>query len=361
MAKPMSSDSLLQILRDGTPAEKNHALESVLEGRDPEIIAPILKCMEREEDRSVKERMQMVLYDLIPRNKYRDIDAMLRSPDPFVRNSAVEIIKNSDMSVIDFFKNLADDPDKDVRKFVIDSLATDISSGSRRIIRKSLRDSDINIVYTAMEYLGNMEDRQSSPVIEEILLSTGDFMVQCSALEALSKIGVSRKTTEIIERYTGRPNPVTTFPFLKYLGQFGEADSLSYITRLMRSNPDTFTKEGIDAVEGIVSREAMTELPPEVLRMLEDLVREGRVNEVNQYEIQGFLNRLSGSGSKEKARDMLQDDSEMVVLGGIELLGDCGDESDIDRLEEIAEKYEDKDEILEAVGDAVMKIDERTG
>ena len=60
----------------------------------------------------------------------------------------------------------------------------------------------------------------------------------------------------------------------------------------------------------------------------------------------------------EKVRKMLLDESEMVQLSAVEALAEIGDKSDIQRLEELAENTE-SDELLEAVGDAVMKLEER--
>jgi hypothetical protein len=57
---------------------------------------------------------------------------------------------------------------------------------------------------------------------------------------------------------------------------------------------------------------------------------------------------------------MLDDPDLMIKLCGIELLADTGGIEDIKRLEDIAE-HTDDDELLEAIGDAVMKIEKRTG
>jgi hypothetical protein len=352
--------AIIKIFRDGSSEEKNDVLEKILKTKDCSLILPMIENMEEEKNRSVKERTLMVLVNLVPMESYRSIDRMLRSPDPFVRNGAVEIIKRSDKPIIEFFKNLADDPDKDVRKFVIDSLAYDISDESTQIIRNRLDDTELNIIYTAIEHLGNLKDKKSFEKIEQILLSTNNFMVECSALEALPKIGFSPRSAEIMKKYSESENSMIVFPFLKYLERFGAAENLPYIIKVIEKNNRTYLKESIDAIRGIITRSKMTTLPEMLKSALEEILNSG-INEVDQYEIRSFMNRVRGDDAKTEARNMLESDKEMVVLAGIEILADCGDKEDIEILEDLAEKFEESDEILEAVGDAVMKIDERLG
>jgi len=280
-----------------------------------------------------------------------------------VRNGIVEIIKRSDIPIIQFLEKLSEDPDKDVRKFVIDSLSQGKSDGAIEIIRNRLEDPDINILYTAIEYLGNFKDRVSVEKIESILPASDNLMVICAALEALAKIKHSPRKKEILERFmTRESSPMVKFPLLKYLGTFGTETTFGFIENLIDTNPGIFTKEILDAVDGIVTTTGCKALPNTLRLRLESML-EHSVNNTDRYAILKLLAKTGGGNSTApaqlgKIREMLEDDSDMVKLCAIEILADIGGPEDIERLEEIAE-HTDSDELLEAIGDAVMKIEDR--
>ncbi len=352
---------LFQVLETGSEEEKSTILESLGRVDDTSLVLPLVDVLEKEKSRALRERLLMVLDRLVPLSQFRDVDRMLRSPDPQVRNGVVEIIKRSDIPIIRFLEKLGDDPDKDVRKFVIDALSQEKSPQAMALIRNHLKDDDINIRYTAAEHLGGFGDRDSAPLIEDMLLDSHHLMVTCACLEALAKIGASPRKEEILEKFTGgRADSLMVFPLLKYIGAFGSAEYFPFIERILDNYPEIYTKEIIDAVEGIMKVDEEGNLPPELADKLETLGN-SLDNIIDKYAIIKLLTRKGGESPAEKLRKiraMLDEPDEMIRLAAVELLADIGEEEDIQRLEDLAEHTE-SDELLEAVGDAVMKIEDR--
>jgi hypothetical protein len=367
MAEDTNKEIFFQVMEKGNEAEKSEILETLRDTDDVSLMDPLVDFMETEKSAAVRERILLLLNRLIPLSGYHgpEVDRMLRSPDPSVRNGIVEIIRRSDIPIIRFLDKLSEDPDKDVRKFVIDSLSQEKSDGAIEIIRHRLDDPDINIVYTAIEYLGNFKDTVCVEKIESILLETDNLMVICAALEALAKIKHSPRKKHILEHFmTGETSPMVKFPLLKYLGAFGTETAFGFIEDLIDTNPGIFTKEIIDAVDGIVTISGCKVLP-NTLRLRLEAMLEQTMNNTDKYAIMKLLAKAGGANATapaqlEKIREMLGDDSDMVKLCAIEILADMGEPEDIERLEEIAENT-DSDDLLEAIGDAVMKIEDRSG
>lgn len=362
----MSKDRIIKTLAKGTAEEKSALLEELRENdtRDTGLIHPLVDCLELESSRAVKERIIMILHLLLPLSQFKEVDRMLRSSHPFIRNGAVEIIKQSDIPIIQFLENLAEDDDKDVRKFVIDALSMEKSEQAMEIVRRRLHDEDTNIVYTAIEYLGSFNDAVCVEEIETILLNSDNFMVICAGLEALAKIRKSPNKEKILAKYMNtKQESITTFPLLKYLGTFGDTEAFPYFHHLMESKPGMFTKEILDAVERILQDNEGSQLSAQLRESLETL--QLTANSVTKYAIGKLLTSPQGSPGSgesssqlEKARKMLEDENIMVKLCAAELLAEIGTEEDIERLD-AASDVTDSDELLEAIGDAVMKIEER--
>ncbi len=363
-----NKNSIIQVLKTGTTEEKSTFLENIRQTPTPDItlVGPLVDCLEVEKSRAIKERILLILTRLVPLSAFQEVDRMLRSPDPFVRNGIVEIIKSSGIPLIHFLEKLAADDDKDVRKFVIDSLSQEKSESAIKIIRARLDDKETNILYTAIEYLGNFKDSPSVPKIEAAVLNADNFMITCAGLEALAKIQNSPQKDRILEKYMKEDTEsIIAFPLLKYLGAFGDQSAFSFIQRLLEKNSQVYTKEIVDALGSMIKRLPGLTIPEPIREILEAL-QESIDNTIDKYALGKLLADATGRNTEastdrqiEKARKMLTDDSEMVKLCAVEILADIGETPDMQTLEDIAAQSE-SDELLEAIGDAVQKIAERT-
>ncbi len=346
----------LRVLRVGSPENKLALLDELQKTADGSMVEPLVEILEAERNRAVKERVFLVLSRALPEGHFASIDRLLRSADPFVRNGAVEIIKRNDIPLIQFFEKLAEDENKDVRKFVIDALSQERTPKSIDIIRRRLTDPDVNIVYTAIEYLGNFRDRDSVGAIEEALFATDRTMVICAALEALAKIGVSNRRAEVMAKFSPSTDTLLIFSMLKYLESFGTVDDIAYIESMLVDKVGTCLKEMIDALDGILGR-TQTDVPVSLREQFARVLDLG-INQVDRYAINKLLARGEGGDSLERARKQLEEEDVMARLSAVEIIAEKGDADDIPRLEEIAGET-DSDELLEAIGDAVMKIRDR--
>ena len=317
----------------------------------------LISALETEKSQNIKEKIHLILERIIPQIGIDPISRMLRSEDPYTRNAAVEIIKNSPQPLTSYVKWLARDSDKDVRKFAIDAISSEKSPEAIAIIRERLSDDEINIVTTAVEYLGSVEDQESVEDIEQILLETNNKFLQCTCLEALSKIGHSPDSEEIIKKFSKETDPLIHFSYLRYVAEFGQKEDLSKIYTLMNNHPGLLEREALDAIEKIISRCNINEIPSELESALEQIINSSS-NSNRKYQALKILAQVSGQNFRSKAREMLESDDEMLKLSAIEILADCGHDEDIDLLEGLAEETDD-DELLEAIGDAVSRITQR--
>jgi hypothetical protein len=97
---------VLNILVKGTSKDKFTLLEEILEERDVSMVTPLVDVLEMEKSRTIKKKILTVLNRLVLLSGFRDVNVdidvnrMLRSSDPFVRKSIAEIIKHSEIKII---------------------------------------------------------------------------------------------------------------------------------------------------------------------------------------------------------------------------------------------------------------------
>ncbi len=348
-------------LKDLEAEDRDRKLEAIdLIGHKggPETVDPLFDHLERENDRSIKERILLALENLLPRVNFISIERMLRSQDAFIRNGGVEILKKQDGKALDCLARLSRDDNKDVRKFAIDALIGNTSEEAGKILRERFSDKDINIVSTAIEYLGSLKDEKSVDPIEQLLLNSEIPLLQCTALEALAKIGTSHRYEEIIAGLGHNDDPLLRYSLLKFMGNSAPAQTVfAYIEKVIDQGGELYAKEIVDAAESVIHRYPDAGLSSRVqdylVRLLED-VDSGST----RYELSRMLSRTDNKNIVDSARMDLDDDDIMVVLAAVETIGAQGDESDLDKLEELADKFDD-DAMLEVIGDAVEQISAR--
>ncbi len=350
----------LKLIANADREQKREILRFLTDSRpelDKRELFYLIEALEKEESQAIKERIYLLLKKLLPESSFDILEKMLRSDDPFTRNAAVEMLKASSKCPTSHIKWLARDKDKDVRKLAIDAISSDKSPEAIAIIRERLNDDEINIVTTAVEYLGNVEDKESARDIEKLLLESENKFLQCSCLEALSKIGISPNHRKIIDRFSKDTDPLINFSYLRYVAEFGTETNLETISELMGNHPGLLVREALDAIEKIVTRHNVKKLPSSLQAILENIIE--NTDKGNQkYQALKILSQVGDKGLREKVRDMINSDDEMLRLSAIEILADCGVEEDIELLEAVAEDAEDG-EVLEAIGDAVIKIQNR--
>jgi len=334
------------------------AIETVQEQRSFQDLDFLIDHLEREPERAIKEKIVMVLDDMLPEAEATTIGRMIGAEDAFTRNCAVEAMKQAGDRVDPILAILAADDNRDVRKFAIDALTTRDTPVIRQVLRERLSDPDPNVVYTAVDYLGALKDVDSSSAIELLALNSGDNpMLFCSCLESLAKIGAAACNKELIQHcQTMSEDPLFRYSILKYMGCCATYEAVeTYILELVKQSSELFAKEIVDTMKAVCQREPEATIKPQLKEILKRLINSVETGE-NKYELAKLLaNNVDIEETRAIARLDLDSNKEMVVMAAIEILGKYGEESDIDALEELADKT-DSDDVLELIGDAVGKI-----
>jgi len=116
------------------------------------------------------------------------IDLLRSADNAGLRSSAVELLERLGASAVNSLCGHLDDPDHDLRKFVIDILGSIGSSSCLPLLVAALDDSDPNVRVAAAENLGKIGDPSALPQLLKVL-EGGDLWLKFTVLDALSLIG----------------------------------------------------------------------------------------------------------------------------------------------------------------------------
>jgi HEAT repeat protein len=116
------------------------------------------------------------------------IDLLRSADNAGLRSSAVELLERIGAHAVGHLCGHLDDPDHDLRKFIIDILGSIGSCSCLPQLVSALEDSDPNVRVAAAENLGKIGDPQALPQLLKVL-GGGDLWLKFAVLDALSLIG----------------------------------------------------------------------------------------------------------------------------------------------------------------------------
>lgn len=135
--------------------ERLRAVLDLIDAADPGRIRKLVEVLEVEESRAVREAAAVALISIGSEEVAEEVSWLLRSSDPYLRNTASDILQCIGEAAERVLAGLVRDPDPDVRGLAVRAVGrSELRSASRILREVVLSDDDINVVATAAELLG---------------------------------------------------------------------------------------------------------------------------------------------------------------------------------------------------------------
>ncbi|AZR74866.1 hypothetical protein BBF96_07935 [Anoxybacter fermentans] len=150
------------------PEEKERCYAALELSNFPQddVVEYLVTRLVEEESRPVQEAIVSALIAIGTEAVVRWCTELLRSEDAYLRNSAIEVLQLLQHTSLGVVKELLQDPDPDMRLFAVNVLGELKAREAVELLRRVVEvDENINVVATAVEYLGEMglcdEDRET--------------------------------------------------------------------------------------------------------------------------------------------------------------------------------------------------------
>lgn len=165
--QPMDSlalNDLLALLRGGDAEKRRDALHEL--ARRPESAPALCRMLGTETDAALREVLAVVISQLGGAAAVDELLPLLRSDDATLRNSVIDILKEFPNEIAPRMEALLDDPDPNVRIFVVNVL-----QGLRHpnveawLIAVISIDTNVNVVATALDLLAESGTQAAVPAL----------------------------------------------------------------------------------------------------------------------------------------------------------------------------------------------------
>lgn len=346
---------LVRRLNSENEKERAYAAEDIGYECPSEGIKPLVERLQVEPSRFVREVIVNTLKTIEGPELVENIIPLLRSDDAFIRNAGIEILSRQDTAITPL-KSLLHDPDKDVRKFALDAIFQLNDPASAPAIAEALDDPNVNVVITAVEYLGYLEANAYISKINEIFGTTDNLLLRCACLETMALIGDEESVDFVARRYPSYQaiTGLELYSYLKFVARKGTSIHLPLLISLIEEKGEQMTKEIINAVEGILERREMDYLPSELLDALASCL-DMNINDINKYELLVLMGEYKNEAILSVLLKHVNIHCKLVCLGAIEALGIHGNMKALPILEQLKNQATD-DDILEAVDKSLEQL-----
>ncbi len=179
-------EALAKLLSDSDPAERRFAAEELSNAQGFAPIAALAAAL-RDENKGVRDAATRSLEQIGNENVARAVVEYLADRNIITRNLAADLLMRLKDHSINALLPYLYDADHDVRKFVVDILGGIGSEEAVTHLITTLEDSDINVVVSAAEALGNVKSVRAVPDLIRLFHRMND--AKPIAAEALGKIG----------------------------------------------------------------------------------------------------------------------------------------------------------------------------
>jgi len=157
-----------------------------------DVVEYLVKRLVEEESCLVQEAIVSTLIAIGTEAVVRRCAELLRSEDAYLRNSAIEVFRLLHHTSLGVVRVLLQDPDPDVRLFAVNVLGElNAKEAVELLCRVVEEDENINVVATAVEYLGEMglcsEDRE---IVRKAVKRFSDPFLEYAVEVALKKMEV---------------------------------------------------------------------------------------------------------------------------------------------------------------------------
>ncbi len=322
---------------------------------DEEVIKEVFKLFKLTDNEMIRELI--VDYFKKADNDWlnRELIKLFASTNAYLRNAAMEILRNKRGDVIDVLLESMESDDKDIRKLTVDTAYMIDDPKKVEVLRKGLKDEDINVVITTIEYIGELGLKEFKDCIFDIYTKANDPFLKVVCLETLSVIGDKEILKKLKEQFPSfeEIDSVLLFPYFRIIGNFGDESDIDYLAKAMDILDTTYLKEITNAIEHIVRNKNIEVLNNDVYLKIESLLFKN-INSINKYGIITFLGNFKNEELKNTLKICLRMDDRMLILGCLEVIGLKGMEKDFeDELRNIKEKFKDDEEIMALVDDLI--------
>jgi hypothetical protein len=278
-------EQLVSSLHSKEESERLYAVEDILDLGIADMSIELLNQLKVERSSVIKNSIVSVLQKMEHSPAYPIIFDLFQSKDAFMRNAAVAIFASYTENAVTFLSSYLDHSDKEVRKLILDSLvdiATKRSETKNSVVdifRACLHDPAINVVITAIEYLGRLGDRSALEDMIPLYQRINEPMLRSTILDCILKIGEKEdfeKTLSTLFEDINSADSLYIPQVMRLLARSGKKDEFLQLVQ-DKQRHSNFTEDILASIDWLIKEEGIA--PTECVPILKEIANTEKLDD----------------------------------------------------------------------------------
>ncbi|KNY26289.1 HEAT repeat domain-containing protein [Pseudobacteroides cellulosolvens] len=252
---------------------------SLSKQNDTKSLPVLLSKLKNEKNRYNQEVLIEKISFFKSEQSVRQIIPLLRSEDAYLRNAAIEILQNIGQESVNILGEVLKDEDKNIRKFALDILKQIPTEESSSLVLEALRDTDSNVIQTAVEVLGIHRYKKALPVLLTIFKSEMNVWVLDSLINALGNfrqegfIGIIEEKIES-DNFNDLEKNILVNSFVRVLGKIGSLSDLEKVINTYIKEYKISDETLIRCISDIINSNEKVSISLKTLEIIEGIYKE---------------------------------------------------------------------------------------
>jgi hypothetical protein len=193
-----SAKEIVQMLNSDNYLLQKEAIESAPNFKEPEIVDSLIDLFIKTKNKMIEEHITDALKQIGGSYTVEKLLRLLNHEEARVRVFAFEVLCKIGNDNIQAIIKEAENPDKNVRKFIVDILGALKNREAVNVLINRLSDDDVNVVQGAVEALGNIGDVEALKKVIEFLPSA-HLWVQWTIIESIKKVNSKELISDVLK------------------------------------------------------------------------------------------------------------------------------------------------------------------
>lgn len=328
-------NELLQALKSEDETDRLYAAHDIAKTQDAQTALPLLLCLEKETSQVVKDAIVYALKSIPCASVYDKLFALYSSSEAYLRNQAVTIFGSAGNEAVPYLSSKLDHTNQEVRKLILDALFKIGSCDAVLAIRAYIHDKAQNVKIAAVEYLGELNDKESIPELISLFKSDSEAMLRSSILDTLSIIGDAQAIKTVVDMIrssniiTAAEMPVYLPHLIDLVCKSGDQDDVVVILKTVGTNV-MFADDIVAGILFALRRHSTILLDRKICDIMLNLLMRDEVRDDVRLMIAEILgnkihpNVLTSEEHFVNGKELLRNPA--LIIGGLNLLKVCGSE-----------------------------------
>lgn len=229
--------------------ERESAVTELQNYPEPDSIKHLVRLL-GDEDAHVVNLVERALVAMEGDDVIEEIINLLRSDEARIRSLATRILVKKGPEVLSPIMSLANDNDRDVRKFAVDILKQIGGPETEDTLIMALFDEDNNVAMAAAEAVGGLRFPRAVPHLIECVAK--EPWLKYAALKSLGEIGGVDALNAILAIEL-KEESIVLFHAVTALGTIGDIRGLDFLITLLEKKDATLLPSIVQAIEKIIN------------------------------------------------------------------------------------------------------------